>query len=374
MTSGRTRRIQFSRVRINSPAREDGFPEEESLGAVMPPAEPRGAYFYINWIAIAAHFFNAMAMTAIYAQRDQLAIPYTENLVAWTPKEENSTCPISSREVETSNNGVFCIGPKQAVFDCDGEVCALDYGALIISFHVLSFVFQLMAAVSDWDWFQRGWTIKCRGKEVALCKGCCGYKYSEMIMNSKNPLRFIEYSISASIMLMIIALINGISDIHLLFCIAILTASCQLCGLVVEYLDDKEQLLLKWVNHLNGWITFCSAYWCIYRAFDASVQDGKNYDPPVAPPDFVYAIVFALFALYASFGMVQLSELCCITSAFNCCCKNECCRANGMWQCCPALRKDDRCNPVYKEMVYVILSLAAKTVLGWILFINVLMA
>ena len=57
-----------------------------------------------------------------------------------------------------------------------------------------------------------------------------------------NPLRFLEYSISASVMLVAIAVLNGVFDINLVASIAVLTCSCQLSGLVVEYLlkDDRD--------------------------------------------------------------------------------------------------------------------------------------
>ena len=51
-----------------------------------------------------------------------------------------------------------------------------------------------------------------------------------MIDNNKNPLRFIEYSFSASIMLIAIALLNGVTDINLITSIGVLTAACQLCA------------------------------------------------------------------------------------------------------------------------------------------------
>ena len=352
MVSGRTRRVEFSRVRISSPARRGPYDEEgdeDDMPVSSGPMEESQVYKYINYVAIAGHFISAMAMIGIYASKDTLAIPYTENVNAWNRVPENGTCPNFSRELETANNGKFCVGPEQRTFDCDGDPCALDYGWMIISFHLLSFLFQGLAAITDW---------------VPIL----GYKYSEMIKDGKNPLRFIEYSISASLMLMIIGLINGIVDIHLLFCIGVLTGSCQLCGLVVEYLND-DQLGLKWINHLNGWITFLSAYWCISRAFIASADAVEG----VSPPDFVYAIVVILFLLYACFGLVQLFELMCVTERFKCnaLCKYDCCKGEGR---CPAFRRKDRCNPLYKEMVYVTLSLGAKLVLGWMLFVNILMA
>jgi hypothetical protein len=312
------------------------------------------AYFWINILAVIGHLGNFIWMWVIYSEKDPLKITYTENVITWEQKAANTTCSAASRQLNTTNNGEFCIGPRTHTFDCGDELCYYDYGWLIISFHILSFAFQLGAALTD------------------MCdEGFLGYKYSNQVVAGRNPLRFIEYSISASIMLMVIAMINGIIDVHLLACIAVLTASCQLCGLVVEYLDDKNQLELKWINHLNGWITFCTAYWCIARAYFGSVEysDAK-------PPDFVVAIVAALFALYASFGLVQLIELMCLTRPFKRFCDNADCRTDSEMcpALCPAFRRKDRCNPIYKEIVFVTLSLGAKLTLGWILFTNILMS
>ena len=58
-------------------------------------------------------------------------------------------------------------------------------------------------------------------------------------------------------MLIAIALINGVTDINLIISISVLTGSCQLCGLAVEYVDDKQ---IKWLIHVVGWIKFLWAY------------------------------------------------------------------------------------------------------------------
>ena len=132
-----------------------------------------------------------------------------------------------------------------------------------------------------------------------------GYQYSKMIEDNKNPLRFIEYSFSASIMLISIALLNGVTDINLITSIAVLTSACQLCGLAVEFV---KELKIKWLLHLTGWLQFFWAYGIIGHAFFKSIDVAKENSTP-GPPDFVYIIVIALFLLYASFGFVQLYEL-----------------------------------------------------------------
>ncbi len=360
MRTERIRREQFSAITM-----EDGDDEANPCEVTLEPLqalEYTPGYIYINWVAILGHLASVIGMLIIYLPRDAFGVPYTETFLAWERSEtvtingtNTSVCSGATRN--TANDGEFCLLSKTETLKCGDDDCALDYGWLIISFHLLSFLFQLLAAATDYS--------------ETLRRLLCGYHYSEMIRRGKNPLRFIEYSISASIMLIIIAIINGIFDIHVLFAIGVLTCSCQLCGLVVEYLDDC-QLGLMWMNHLNGWLTFCSAYYIIARAFFASV----NYDPDIQPPDFVYAIVIAIFLLYASFGIVQLVELTCLT----CPCGDSCTTGgNGEWTriWCPACRTKVngtlRCNPLYKEMVFVTLSLGAKLTLGWLLFTNVFM-
>ena len=142
----------------------------------------------------------------------------------------------------------------------------------IICFHILSFIFQFLAAISDYT------------------SPIFGYKYTDMIVSNKNPLRFIEYGFSASVMLIAIALLNGVTDINLITSIAVLTSACQLCGLVVEY---QEDIRLKWVLHLTGWLQFFWAYGIIGHAFIKSIEESDG----LGPPEFVYVIVIALFLL-----------------------------------------------------------------------------
>lgn len=277
-------------------------------------------YKQLNNFAILGHLASALAMTFFYNNNSNLVIPYTESYLEWNKLEANSTCPIGNRQFNTTD-GNFCIGTVTKPVSCDGDECyGIDLGWLIISFHILSFCFQLAASLTD------------------ITGPILGYKYSDMVSNKKNPLRFIEYSFSASIMLISIALLNGVTDINLITSIAVLTSSCQLCGLAVEYV---ENILLKWLLHFNGWLQFCWAYGIIGHAFFKSIE-AANDSSGVGPPSFVYVIVVLLFLLYASFGFVQFAELVCYV------------------------------NPETKEKSYVILSLTAKLLLGWMIFSNVL--
>ena len=165
--------------------------------------------------------------------------------------------------MNTTNEGPFCIGQSSPK-----DLNTLDLGWLVISFHLLSFLFQGFIGLTDY--FQ----VKIPIINVETIQ------YKDTILDGKNPLRFVEYSISAAIMLICIALLNGVIDDDILWCIGILTGTCQICGLVAEYINDYY---MKWILHFNGWALFLTAYGIIYNAFNRSA----TADADIKPPDFV---------------------------------------------------------------------------------------
>lgn len=279
-------------------------------------------YNKYNNFAIFGHFASALAMACLLINKTPVIVPFTETFSSYIETPINTSCPLGSRSFDTSD-GNFCISTITAPVYCNDDYCyGINLGMLIISFHALSFIFQLTAALTN------------------IYGPILGYKYDDMIASNKNPLRFIEYSISASIMLIAIAVLNGVTDINLLISIGVLTAACQLCGLAVEFIDNWS---IKVLLHCIGWLQFCWAYCIIFHAFFRSIESSNENDS-VGPPSFVYIIVISLFLLYASFGFIQLIEVI----------------------------QGDGFNRYTKEKCYVVLSLTAKLLLGWMIFSNVL--
>lgn len=254
-------------------------------------------------------------------------------------------CPKGKGRINTTDpdEGDFCIGVTTENIPDSG----VNLGILIIFFHVLSFLFQGIAGLSAF-----------------YPSGIYGFQYTVEIQGGRNLLRFIEYGFSASIMLIAIALLNGVTDVNLIACIAVLTAATQLCGLVCEYLlalriDDPQKkqnmFYVALIMHLTAWLQFLCAYGVIMHGFLRSATQ----DEDIQPPSFVYVIVWAIFAFYAVFGAVQVTEILCL--------KTNLCNCNVAQL---RVENQGRINYQCKEMTYVILSLASKLVLGWLIFTN----
>ena len=306
----------------------------------------------VNWIAVIVHLATCIAMIIIYAGLDEpVEYPYTETYVTWRKKGSNETCLDDRLEIETRNDGAFCIGAETSEIEGQG----INLGILIISFHALSFLFQAVAGLSEY------FPLSLNFIGLPSLR----FKYTEEIAKGRNLLRFVEYAFSASIMLIGIGLLNGVTDRNLIAGIAVLTSATQLCGLVAEFLlsEDSEHHNSLYeaavVLHLCGWLQFFCAYGIIFHAFFRSATAVDD----TRPPEFVYVIVWIIFVLYGIFGAVQLSEFLCLK-----------CNPCTYFDNTPQVRISDkkRINYQCKEMTYVILSLTSKLFLGWMIFSNVM--
>lgn len=247
-------------------------------------------------------------------------------------------------------------GDDWKVYDVQIPAPSFSIEWAVVSFFLLSGVFQMAAAY--------GKIRKDNGGETY-------YDYEELLKKGRNPLRFLEYSISASVMLWIIGLQSGIQSFYVLYLISICNIGCQILGLVAEYSmsllnetmkSKSSDVLAPWwnyerneeqennctimvVSHAVAFLQYLSAYGIIISHFVVSLLNCNSN----APPDFVYYIVITQAVLFGCFGFVQLHGV-----IFNKTC------------CCNIFREP--------EAVYIFLSLTAKSVLGWLLFAYVFLA
>jgi hypothetical protein len=137
--------------------------------------------------------------------------------------------------------------------------------------------------------------------------------YSRAISAGWNPYRWGEYAISASIMTVIIGLVQGIRDTSTLSSLAIITAAMQMCGLAVEsnlkYSAGKVNKDSVAASTSAGWILFVGLWGVFIYNFATIVSDVKkkygNEIPPIVVPSWIWIVVFSQLLYYASFGILQ---------------------------------------------------------------------
>ncbi len=164
-------------------------------------------------------------------------------------------------------------------------------------------------------------------------------RYSADIRRGKNTARWVEYSASSTIMVILIAAVTGVVDIAAFIAIAGANAAMIAFGDLQErYLRPGGSLLPFW---LGTWVGL--APWLAIVFYVLGVGNPDRDLSQV--PGFVWVIVFALFAFFFSFGLNQWLQY----------------KRIGRWA-----------NYFRGETTYVVLSLVAKSLLAWLVFANTL--
>ena len=159
-------------------------------------------------------------------------------------------------------------------------------------------------------------------------------KYTAGLKNHINVFRWVEYSMSSTIMIIVILQLNGTADYIALMGIAGVNVSMILFGWLQEkYTTPGDgDLLPFWFGCIAGIVPWLATL--------------VNILSPKGPaesttPGFVYGIVISLFILFNCFAIVQYKQY----------------KAQGKWA-----------NYLYGERRYIILSLVAKSLLAWQVF------
>ncbi len=190
-------------------------------------------------------------------------------------------------------------------------LCSVRFAWAIAAFFGLSALAHLFAAGP-------GWTL-----------------YRLQITAGRNPYRWLEYSLSASIMIVLIAMLVGIDDIAALIALAGVNASMIGFGWMQErYETPGSGMQPFWIGSLAGAVPWVAIG--IYLI-------GPGAD--LHPPGFVYAIFFSIFVLFNCFALNQWLQY----------------RQVGRWR-----------DYLVGERAYVTLSLIAKSLLAWQIFASTL--
>lgn len=190
--------------------------------------------------------------------------------------------------------------------------------------------------------FPLGWgvfafmAISAAALLIIASPGVFGW-YKRNLLKGRNYGRWIEYSISSSLMIVLITIICGATDLAAMIAIFGVNACMILFGLLMEKYETPGRP--SWLAYLFG--CFAGVIpWIIVLIYVWSPGFGDQN-----PPGFVYGIIASLFVFFNSFSINMVLQY----------------KQVGRWR-----------DYLYGEKVYIILSLTAKAILAWQLFANTL--
>ncbi len=156
-------------------------------------------------------------------------------------------------------------------------------------------------------------------------------RYESDLRAGRNRFRWVEYSLSATLMVLLIASYAGITGISAVIGIIGANVAMILFGWLQEVMNPPVRTRTTMVPFWFGTLVGLAPWVAIVVNFAGA---GKV-------PGFVYGIFFALFAFFVSFAVNQWLQY----------------RQVGPWR-----------DVAFGEKSYLVLSLAAKSVLAWQIF------
>ena len=159
--------------------------------------------------------------------------------------------------------------------------------------------------------------------------------YVNNLKKGINYARWYEYSLSASLMIVLIGMLCGVYDLGALIMAFVLTGVMNLCGLMMEVHNQITEKT-NWTSYVIGCIAGIAPWIAIAIYFFGSLaQAGEGV------PTFVYVILPTLFVFFFSFALNMVLQY----------------KKAGPWR-----------DYLFGERAYVLLSLIAKSALAWQVF------
>jgi hypothetical protein len=163
--------------------------------------------------------------------------------------------------------------------------------------------------------------------------------YKRNLRYNRNYGRWIEYSVSSSLMIVLIAMLCGITDIAAMIAIFGVNASMILFGLLMEKYENPGEAnwLSFWFGSFAGVIPWIAIV--IYL-----ISPGMS---GTQPPGFVWGILASYFVFFMSFAVNMVLQY----------------KRVGRWR-----------YYLFGEKTYIVLSLTSKSLLTWLVFANTLIS
>lgn len=157
-------------------------------------------------------------------------------------------------------------------------------------------------------------------------------KYEEQVQKGMNLFRWMEYSITSSLMIVVIGMLCGIYDLATLILLFTLNACMILFGWMME-IQNQTTKNVDWTSYIFGCFAGFVPWIVLGLYFFNAVSSGGD-----AVPKFVYAIFWSLLLFFNIFAVNMVLQY----------------KKVGKWK-----------DYLYGEYTYITLSLVAKAILAW---------
>ena len=126
--------------------------------------------------------------------------------------------------------------------------------------------------------------------------------YTKEIKKGYNRYRWVEYCITATIMIFILSIISGVKDFDTVLSLCALNAVLMSFGYFFEISTDNQA---KYTALIVGFLILVFIWFIIFRNFAYRISEVNN-NTQEKVPDWVYGVLIPMFFWWTSFGFVAI--------------------------------------------------------------------
>jgi hypothetical protein len=143
-----------------------------------------------------------------------------------------------------------------------------------------------------------------------------GFYSCSIASESSNGFRWIEYAITSTLMILVVAILSGIRDVATLAIMAAANVVIMLSGRQIE-LALKQNLRSqgynpnanKWMfSFVSAWLLFSVIWFLILFSFGKRISEATNAGASI--PYWIWLVQIPTFLFFASFGIINLVQIC----------------------------------------------------------------
>lgn len=170
------------------------------------------------------------------------------------------------------------------------------------------FLYKLKASSSlRLDWLVFGFFAVTAAAHFLYASNV-GDFYRKALLEGGNSYRWIEYAISSTLMIIVVASLSGIRDVRSLGLIASANVAIMIQGFVLERMLAKDSDTVDFVvPFATSWGLLSIIWIAIIISFAKRINEAKAAGYEV--PDFVYGTIIPTFIFFTSFGVVNLIQI-----------------------------------------------------------------
>ena len=268
---------------------------------------------------------------------------------------------------DTDGSAMFVL--RKGTTDVFSEGMYVWWGVALFTIITSTFHYILAASADDYGYvLEEGGNLTKNYDILPQNDWLLAVPYIQWINNGIQPMRWAEYSITASLMIVLVFIINGVTDIYLLAFSYIIMNLVNSFGAAIDYTNSAQIVAWFWACGVGAMLWQFALLLAAYNENIMPYMEAKTKNLWMDYFGFIPWLDWIIIILFSGFGITNIVHQ---ILRFDGCCKRKDFDSSKKWDkicCCfvtnDIIQPEEQAELMYRvEVAYIAQSILSKTIL-----------